>query len=188
MGGPSWAALGPRGNAVLTAVFEVVAADHPARGCRVGVSTTHVAGKEPACTEEVMQALLRRASAARPCDATLLAGDLNGCVPAARAAAEAAGYRSAYDAAGDVAMAAGGPVVTAHNDEFHWSGELDFVWYSEGSLVPTGLAQIQREERLVPERTATHPRESLPRPGWPSDHVSLVADFVFSSAGGIRHS
>merc|ERR1712110_1016842 len=99
------------------------------------------------------------------CDARLIVGDSNG---RARTVAESNGYQSAYATAGDSAMGAGGPIITAHNDEFHWCGELDFIWYSRASLILNGVAQVPREERLVPGRLTTHPKESLPRPGWPS--------------------
>lgn len=142
---------------------------------RVAVVTAHVAGMEPACTAEAMDTLTNHA-ATLDCDCVVMAGDFNGCLPEAFERADAAGFRSAYHAAGDLAMEAGGAIVTAHNDEYHNSGELDFIWYTCASITPRGVAQIQREERLVTERRASHPRESLPNPHWPSDHISLVAD------------
>jgi len=111
------------------------------------------------------------------CDAYAIAGDLNGLAAGAKAVAESAGYRSAYEAAGDRAMQSKGAVVTAHNDIYHWCGELDFLLYYERSMAPCGVVQIQKEERLVAERSKSHPAASLPNPHWPSDHVSLVADF-----------
>eukprot|EP00930_Biecheleria_cincta_P010174 TRINITY_DN11215_c0_g1_i2.p1 TRINITY_DN11215_c0_g1~~TRINITY_DN11215_c0_g1_i2.p1 ORF type:complete len:492 (+),score=79.75 TRINITY_DN11215_c0_g1_i2:187-1662(+) len=169
-----------RQNAVLTAIFEVTSVGHPGHGRRIGALTTHVAGMAPACTEDIMRSLVDRAEQLRQsgCDAIIMAGDLNGCDDAALNLAWANGYDSAYQAAGDVAMASGGPVVTAHNDEYHWCGELDFVLY-DMHLLPTGIAQIPGEERLVPIRSASHPTRSLPHPGWPSDHMSLVVDFEF---------
>eukprot|EP00928_Gymnodinium_smaydae_P040290 TRINITY_DN27341_c0_g1_i1.p1 TRINITY_DN27341_c0_g1~~TRINITY_DN27341_c0_g1_i1.p1 ORF type:complete len:523 (-),score=35.62 TRINITY_DN27341_c0_g1_i1:88-1548(-) len=166
-------------NAIMTAVFEIVDVAHPFYGRRLSLLSTHVAGKEPACTEEVMRCLLSHAESLRhnDTDGIILAGDLNGCSPTSRLLAESFGYRSAYAAGGDNAMAAGGPIVTAHNDEYHWSGELDMILYR--GVSPTGLAQIPQEERLVPYRSKEHPERSLPHPGWPSDHISLVADFVF---------
>lgn len=167
-------------NAVLTAIFEIASAEHPHHGRRIGAMTTHIAGRAPACTEEVMRGLVDCVEQLRQsgCDAIIMAGDLNGCDEAARRLAEASGFHSAYGAAGSVAMTSGGPVVTAHNDEYHWSGELDFVLY-DMHLLPTGVAQIPEEERLVPVRSASHPMRSLPHARWPSDHIALVADFEF---------
>eukprot|EP00930_Biecheleria_cincta_P010173 TRINITY_DN11215_c0_g1_i1.p1 TRINITY_DN11215_c0_g1~~TRINITY_DN11215_c0_g1_i1.p1 ORF type:complete len:488 (+),score=66.33 TRINITY_DN11215_c0_g1_i1:149-1612(+) len=168
-------------NAVLAVIFEVTSVGHPGHGRRIGALTTHVAGRSPACTEDVMRTLVVRAEQLRQsgCDAIIIAGDLNGCDDTALNLAWSSGFHSAYQAAGDVAMASGGPIVTAHNDEYHWCGELDFVLYDTMHLMPTGIAQIPEEERLVPTRSASHPSRSLPHPQWPSDHISLVADFEF---------
>lgn len=166
------------GNAVACAVFEIVLEGHAAKGRRAGMVTTHVAGKEPACTPEVLSELLAIANSL-DCDMHFLLGDLNGCVPSALDIAKDSGYSNAYALVGNVAMASGGPIVTAHNDEYHWSGELDFIWFSESGGRCRHVAQIQCEERLVAERSSHHPTESLPNPHWPSDHVSLVAEFDF---------
>mmetsp|Transcript_15447 Transcript_15447/g.41391 ORF Transcript_15447/g.41391 Transcript_15447/m.41391 type:complete len:98 (-) Transcript_15447:249-542(-) len=96
------------------------------------------------------------------------------------AVAEGLGFCSAYGLAGDRAMASGGPVVTAHNDEYHWCGELDLVLFEGARGVLAGVVQIPQMERLVAERSTSHPRESLPCPGWPSDHMSLIVDLAFA--------
>jgi hypothetical protein len=163
--------------AICTLVVEVVQEDHPLRGTTVSVVQTHVAGKEPACVESLMEAQLAPVVSKLSGDLRLLVGDLNGCTPGARKAAIDAGLLSAYDASED-AMANGGPIVTAHNDEYHWCGELDFIWYmGESRWRVSGLAQIPEEERLCATRTFAHPSTSLPCDHWPSDHISLIADF-----------
>jgi len=134
----------------------------------------------PACVEQLMESQLAPAATRSTAGLRLLVGDLNGCTPEALKVAEQVGLRSAYSET-DEAMAAGGPVVTAHNDEYHWCGELDFVWYvvdESAKWRACGVAQIPAKERLCTTRTFSHPTESLPNVDWPSDHISLIVDFV----------
>eukprot|EP00929_Paragymnodinium_shiwhaense_P020642 TRINITY_DN13691_c0_g1_i1.p1 TRINITY_DN13691_c0_g1~~TRINITY_DN13691_c0_g1_i1.p1 ORF type:complete len:576 (+),score=133.71 TRINITY_DN13691_c0_g1_i1:81-1808(+) len=169
-------ASGNGGGILMKAVFEICGESHPQRGRRLGVLVTHVAGKEPACAPETMALLLKHMDELQ-CDCAFLAGDFNGLVQGALPLAEAAGKRSSYEAAGPLAMEAGGPLVTAHNDHYHWCGELDFIFYTEATAAVRGIVQVQAEERLVAKRLSSHPSRSLPHPDWPSDHVSLIADF-----------
>jgi hypothetical protein len=108
-----------------------------------------------------------------------VAGDLNGLGSGARETLEDAGYHSAYPEG----------TVTAHNDAYHWCGELDFIWHgvcegeSNGNKVKAVLQRILAppvHERLTPTRSAAHPSSSLPGANWPSDHVSITAEYLLT--------
>ena len=48
---------------------------------------------------------------------------------------------------------------------------IDYVWFSKKHLQPTSLLQFPSEEEIGKDR--------LPSFSYPSDHLSLVVDFVF---------
>jgi len=185
------------GGVLAVAVFDLLVEGKAATGRRLVVGTAHVnpspagkealeAGIEPANGEEygtdagvAAQLLAGLDDASRShggADVRLLLGDLNGVTESGSAAFSQARMDSAYAAAGEAAAEDWrGSLVTAHNDIFHWGGELDVV-LSRGAQVHRVL-QIPRHPRLLPApRSREHAATSLPMAGWPSDHMSLAAD------------
>jgi len=135
----------------------------------------HVSGMAPALEPVRALELVNRPTG----DFTLpliIAGDVNGMRDESLPAFN--GMGSAYDH--PCAMKNNGPVITAHNDKYHSCGELDKIMYSRPFKV-NQILQIQDEERLVETRMETHPIRSMPNKDWPSDHVSIVADFFLDN-------
>jgi len=187
------------GGVVVAGAFDLLA-EGEATGRRVVVGTAHVnpspaakqaleAAVEPANGEEfgtdaavaaqmfaILDGVCKACGGADCC--RLLLGDFNGATEEGAAALAEAGMTSAYAQAGEAAMEEWrGALVTAHNDIFHWGGELDMV-LSRGAEVERVL-QIPRHPRLTPApRPREHAVTSLPMAGWPSDHMSLVVDLL----------
>eukprot|EP00756_Hemistasia_phaeocysticola_P059447 Hpha_TRINITY_DN3621_c0_g1::TRINITY_DN3621_c0_g1_i1::g.1155::m.1155 len=110
----------------------------------------------------------------------VLMGDLNGLTPDGAEALSHYGLGSAYAAAGADGMEKWeGALVTSHNDAYHWGGELDMILCR--GLQVRKVLQIPEHPTLRPQRSAEHAAVGLPMPGWPSDHVSLVAEFEMHS-------
>jgi hypothetical protein len=192
----------------LTLVRDALCAtmpDHPAIAqalFRMGsmpvvVSCAYVPGNYPSCSSASAKALFDCEVALEGSEGTpgglaegesfvhVVAGDLNGLMDGVRGEVVARGYESAYPA----------DTVTAHNDTYHWCGELDYIWVgratskkAEKATTPAPKIALQRflapqaHERLTPVRSKEHPQTSMPCANWPSDHVSLVADFVISTS------
>jgi exonuclease III len=160
------------------------------------VSCAYVPGNYPSCSTASAKALFDcevaldgPASAAGALAdgeafAHIVAGDLNGLMDGVRGEVLSRGYESAYPA----------DTVTAHNDTYHWCGELDYIWAGSGAEKKSGKATTpppkvllqrilapQSHERLTSVRSKEHPQTSMPSANWPSDHVSLVADFVLTT-------
>lgn len=191
------------GGILVTEAFDVLI-DGKASGRRLVAATAHVnphpsakealeAGVEPAPGDEFgtdaamagqLLAAIEEAQKACGADAALLLGDLNGATDQGSQALAQAGFQSAYAAAGESAMEDWrGGVVTAHNDVYHWGGELDMI-LCKGAEVHSVL-QLPSHQRLLPGvRSQEHPHFSLPMPGWPSDHMSLAADLWLTESHG----
>lgn len=187
------------GGVIAVAIFDVVVAGH-ALGVRLAAATAHVnpspaakdaleSGVEPQNGEELgtdaivaaqLITALEEACAmcGGCCDVRIFLGDLNGVTDGGAETLGLAGMTSAYSAAGEDAMEDWcGSLVTSHNDMFHWGGELDHV-LCRGAEV-RGVLQLPSHPRLKPfPRPRDHPSASLPMAGWPSDHMSLVADLA----------
>merc|ERR1712194_960914 len=158
---------------------------------RFEVVNVHVSGMAPALEERRANELVntnRNAEGLRTTprdyniEPLIIAGDLNGV----RETAEPyfAGMLSAYDHPN--AMVNNGPVITAHHDAFHTCGEIDKIYYS-GPFKRARILQIQDEERLSANPMFSHPKRSMPHSDWPSDHVSLCADFYIGEAELVTH-
>eukprot|EP01065_Artemidia_motanka_P039757 TRINITY_DN48979_c0_g1_i1.p1 TRINITY_DN48979_c0_g1~~TRINITY_DN48979_c0_g1_i1.p1 ORF type:complete len:473 (+),score=133.81 TRINITY_DN48979_c0_g1_i1:92-1510(+) len=108
--------------------------------------------------------------------AVILLGDANGVTQEGVAALADHGLQSAYSCVGERGMEQWeGTMITCHNDLYHWGGELDVVLFKRAAL--RQVLQVPAHPLLRPQRTAEHASLGLPMPGWPSDHVSLAADF-----------
>uniref|UniRef100_A0A7S0CTS6 Endonuclease/exonuclease/phosphatase domain-containing protein n=2 Tax=Amorphochlora amoebiformis TaxID=1561963 RepID=A0A7S0CTS6_9EUKA len=55
----------------------------------------------------------------------------------------------------------------------HYIGTLDYIWYSNGTLRPVAILEIDDEKHLK-KQTA------LPSPQYPSDHIFLLAEFAWN--------
>jgi len=52
-------------------------------------------------------------------------------------------------------------------------GTLDYIWYDSSAIRCAAVAPVPPLEQL------TRAGPALPSPQYPSDHVALIADFVF---------
>merc|ERR1740121_3513367 len=68
---------------------------------------------------------------------------------------------------------------TNYTEDF--KGTLDYIWFSPDALAVLAISQVDDESQLTQET-------ALPSSTRPSDHVSLVATFMFhdAPAGGAR--
>jgi len=65
------------------------------------------------------------------------------------------------------------PLFTNFGENF--TGTLDYIFYTANSLVPTELLELPEKEDV------TVNGHGMPNSRWPSDHISLMAEFAFKA-------
>ena len=53
-------------------------------------------------------------------------------------------------------------------------GTLDYILYTDNSLVPTAMLELPEETEVKPRATSGLPNET-----WSSDHIALMAEFAY---------
>ena len=53
-------------------------------------------------------------------------------------------------------------------------GTLDYILYTDNSLVPTAMLELPEESEVKPRANSGLPNET-----WSSDHIALLAEFAY---------